>query len=58
MVRTKQVPHKSIGKQIPQQQDTSSHRHHPGTVALREIRRYQRSTELLIPKLNFQRVVR
>ena len=30
----------------------------PGTVALREIRRYQKSTELLIRKLPFQRVVR
>ncbi|XP_021694429.1 histone H3-like, partial [Aedes aegypti] len=30
----------------------------PGTVALREIRRYQNSTELLIDKLYFQRLVR
>ncbi|KJK66140.1 hypothetical protein P875_00021735 [Aspergillus parasiticus SU-1] len=29
-----------------------------GTVALREIRRYQKSTELLIRKLPFQRLVR
>lgn len=29
----------------------------PGTVALREIRRYQKSTELLIRKLPFQRLV-
>jgi histone H3 len=29
-----------------------------GTVALREIRRYQRTTELLIRKLPFQRLVR
>ena len=34
------------------------HRFHPGTVALREIRRYQKSTDLLIRKLPFQRVVR
>ncbi len=34
------------------------HRYRPGTVALREIRRYQKSTELLIPKLCFQRLVR
>ena len=34
------------------------HRFRPGTVALREIRRYQKSTELLIRKLPFQRVVR
>jgi len=34
------------------------HRWRPGTVALREIRRYQMSTELLIRKLPFQRLVR
>jgi histone H3 len=31
---------------------------HLGTVALREIRRYQKSTDLLIRKLPFQRLVR
>jgi len=30
----------------------------PGTVALREIRKYQKSTELLVRKLPFQRLVR
>jgi histone H3 len=34
------------------------HRFRPGTVALREIRRYQRSTELLIKKAPFARLVR
>lgn len=34
------------------------HRFRPGTVALREIRTYQKSTELLIRKLPFQRLVR
>lgn len=33
-------------------------RYRPGTVALREIRRYQKSTDLLIQKLPFARVVR
>ena len=33
------------------------HRYRPGTVALREIRKYQKSTELLIRKLPFQRLV-
>ena len=33
-------------------------RYRPGTVALREIRRYQKSTDLLIRKLPFQRLVR
>ena len=34
------------------------HRFRPGTVALQEIRRYQKSTELLIRKAPFQRLVR
>lgn len=34
------------------------HRYRPGTVALRQIRQYQKSTELLIRKLPFQRLVR
>ena len=34
------------------------HRHRPGTVALREIRRHQKSTDLLLRKMPFQRVVR
>ena len=33
-------------------------RYRPGTVALREIRRYQKSTDLLIRKLPFQRLVK
>lgn len=37
---------------------TRPHRFRPGTVALREIRRYQASTDLLIKKLPFQRLVR
>jgi histone H3/H4 len=35
-----------------------AHIFHLGTVALREIRRYQKSTDLLIRKLPFQRLVR
>lgn len=34
------------------------HRYRPGIVALREIRRYQKSTELLIRKAPFQRLCR
>ena len=34
------------------------HRYRPGTVALRQIRQYQKSTDLLIRKLPFQRLVR
>ena len=35
-----------------------THRFRPGTVALREIRKFQKSTELLIRKLPFQRLIR
>lgn len=35
-----------------------AHRYRPGTVALREIRKYQKSTDLLLRKLPFQRLVR
>ena len=34
------------------------HRYRPGTVALREIRKYQKTTDLLIRKLPFQRLCR
>ena len=34
------------------------HRYRPGTVALREIRKYQKTTALLIHKHPFQRLVR
>ncbi|XP_072988396.1 histone H3.3-like [Typha latifolia] len=34
------------------------HRFRPGTVALREIRKFQKTTELLIRKMPFQRLVR
>jgi histone H3 len=37
---------------------SKKYRYRPGTLALREIRRYQKSTELLIRKLPFQRLVR
>ena len=48
------------GKMLPASQKGTKkpHRYRPGTVALHEIRRYQKSTELLIRKLLFQRLVR
>jgi len=73
MARTKQTARKSTGGKGPRMQPTTkpacksgpatggvkkSHRFRPGTIALREIRRYQKSTELLIRKLPFQRLVR
>jgi len=35
-----------------------AHKWRPGTVALREIRKFQKSTELLIQRAPFQRLVR
>ncbi len=34
------------------------HRYFPGTVAIREIRKYQKNTDLLIRKAPFQRLVK
>ncbi|KAG2626711.1 histone H3-8-like isoform X2 [Panicum virgatum] len=43
----------------PQQQKVKKpHRWKPGTVALREIRKFQKSTEMLIPFAPFARLVR
>jgi histone H3 len=48
-----------LGKSAPGAvKQKKPHRYRPGTVALREIRRYQKSTDLLIRKLPFQRLVR
>src|SRR5665213_1298849 len=73
MARTKQTARKSTGGKAPRQllatkaarkQQVGSggvkrpHRYRSGTVALREIRKYQKSTDLLIRKLPFQRLVR
>ena len=73
MARTKQTARKSTGGKAPRKQLATKaarknqpssggvkkpHRYRPGTVALREIRKYQKGTELLIRKLPFQRLVR
>jgi histone H3 len=42
----------------PPQGVRKPHRYRPGTVALREIRKYQKTSNLLIAKLPFQRLVR
>jgi len=63
----KVTPKKKSNTNIPSkqprnlQQTPSSpkvRRFRPGTVALREIRKYQKSTDLLIPKLPFSRVIK
>ncbi|XP_070937065.1 histone H3.3A-like [Macaca nemestrina] len=73
VARTKRTGRKSTGGKAPRKQLATKaarksapstggvkkpHRYRPGTVALREISRYQKSTELLIRKLPFQRLVR
>ncbi|XP_041347239.1 LOW QUALITY PROTEIN: histone H3-like [Gigantopelta aegis] len=73
MARTKQTARKSTGGKAPRKQLATKaarksapatggvkkpHRYRPGTVALREIRRYQKSTELLIMEAALQRLVR
>ncbi|XP_019396016.1 PREDICTED: histone H3-like [Crocodylus porosus] len=72
MARTKQTARKSTRGKAPRKQLATKaacksapatsgvkkpHCYQPGTVALCEIRRYQKSTELLICKLPFQRLV-
>ena len=72
MARTKQTARKSTGGKAPRKELATKasrkktpingvmrrpHRFRPGTVALRQIRKYQKSTELLIRKLPFQRLV-
>lgn len=72
MARTKQTARKNMGGKAPRKQLASKaakkstgtvavkrpHRFKAGTVALREIRKYQKTTDLLIRKLPFQRLVR
>ena len=72
MARTKQTARKTTGGKAPRRQLATKAvcksrgrggikktlRYRPGTVALREIRRYQKSTDLLIRKLPFQRLIR
>ena len=73
MARTKQTARRSTGGKQPRHMLATKaarksappqggvrkpHRFRPGTVALKEIRKYQKSTELLIRKRPFQRLVR
>lgn len=73
MARTKQTARKSTGGKAPRKHLATKvarksaptaggikkpYRFRPGTVALKEIRKYQQGTELLLRKLPFQRLVR
>ena len=55
---TSKTARKTAGASVTKGGMKKPHRYRPGTVALREIRRYQKSTDLLIRKLPFQRVVK
>jgi histone H3/H4 len=48
---------KATGKTESAENPKRPHRFRPGTVALREIRRYQKSDDLLLRKAGFQRIV-
>jgi len=54
----RRVPNKLKAKKSHPLGVKTKHRYRPGTVALREIKKYQKSTELLIRKLPFARFVR
>lgn len=54
----KTAPAKGGMKKASQDGDKRKIRFKPGTVALREIKRYQKSTQLLLPRAPFQRLVR
>lgn len=74
MARTKQTARRSTGGKAPRkdiaakaarknpapwsQLKPKKKRYRPGTVAIREIRKFQKSTELLIRKVPFQRLVK
>jgi len=73
MARTKQTARKSTGSKAPRKQLATKavrksapetggvkkpHCYRPGTVALREIRKYQKSCDLLVQKEPFRRLVR
>merc|ERR550525_1394260 len=42
----------------PKSKPKSKRRFRPGTVALKEIRKYQKTTNLLIPKLSISKLIR
>lgn len=60
MVRHKATPVKHEESPIKRDDEkpAKKRRWRPGTVAVREIRKYQRSTDLLIPKLPMERLIK
>ncbi|KVH88599.1 Histone core, partial [Cynara cardunculus var. scolymus] len=60
MARTKQIAKRSVSKHKigSAGENKRPHRHKPGTQALREIRRLQKTVNLLIPAAPFIRTVK
>mmetsp|Transcript_163663 Transcript_163663/g.289667 ORF Transcript_163663/g.289667 Transcript_163663/m.289667 type:complete len:160 (+) Transcript_163663:84-563(+) len=56
--RKAQAPHGTAPGTPGRMEIKKPHRYRPGVIALREIRKYQKSTELLIRKAPFQRLVK
>jgi len=54
----KQLGNKAARKTAPVASLKKPHRFKPGVVALREIRKYQKSTDLLLRRLPFQKLVK
>ena len=59
MARTKGAVRRTMKKttEVKKSADRAPHRWRPGTVALREIRRFQKSTDLLIMAAPMQRII-
>lgn len=69
MARTKQTARKSTGGATPRKHmivkarrtapaEKKAHRYRPGTVALREIKKYQKSFDLLVPRAHMAALMR
>ena len=60
MVRHKAAPakHENSPLKPGKEKEAKKRRWRPGTVALRDIKKYQRSTDLLIPKLPMERLIK
>ena len=52
------VAHQGKSLNALQSRSAKKHRYKPGTVALREIKKFQKSTERLVPHKPFERLVR
>ena len=60
-VKGKSSKSKTIKKGAPSEggmKEKKKIHYKPGTVALREIKRYQKSMDMMLPKASFQRLVR